>query len=221
MAGGDSTRTSNHRSGSRPRSADEGSSLPAWRGNSCSSTPPCTTNWFPFELADDPGKRYFRNTARSTREGWEFALQFSPSRYLSTRLVASTNEARFESYAPEGEDLSGNRVPGIAPHKLEGIMRVGPGRWFGEVRGEILGPIEGNDRNDPEARSPSRQLVDLRAGINELRLLGFDLSPFVGLTNVFDEEYNTSVVVNATGGRYFEPGPGRAMYMGASLGWQR
>ncbi|MEX2530462.1 MAG: TonB-dependent receptor [Gemmatimonadota bacterium] len=175
----------------------------------------------PFELDDDPGKRYFRNTARSTREGWEAALQFSPSRYLSTRLVASTNDARFESYAPEGENLSGNRVPGIAPYKLEGIVRVGPGRWFGEVRGELLGPIEGNDRNGPEARSPSRQLVDLRAGINEVAFRGFDFSPFVGLTNVFDEKYNTSVVVNATGGRYFEPGPGQTMYMGASLGWQR
>ncbi|MEX2530958.1 MAG: hypothetical protein WD960_09310 [Gemmatimonadota bacterium] len=40
-------------------------------------------------------------------------------------------------------------------------------RMDGRVRGELLGPIEGNDRNDPEARSPSRQLVDLRAGINE------------------------------------------------------
>jgi iron complex outermembrane recepter protein len=41
--------------------------------------------------------------------------------------------------------------------------------------------------------------------------------PHVGVMNLFDAEYNTSVVVNAFGGRFFEPGPARSAYAGARL----
>jgi iron complex outermembrane receptor protein len=35
--------------------------------------------------------------------------------------------------------------------------------------------------------------------------------------NLLDRAYNTSVVINAFGGRYYEPGPGRTFYAGARL----
>jgi iron complex outermembrane recepter protein len=44
-----------------------------------------------------------------------------------------------------------------------------------------------------------------------------EAAPFLGVTNLFDEEYNTSVVINAFGQRYFEPGPGRALYGGLTV----
>ena len=64
--------------------------------------------------------------------------------------------------------------------------------------------------------------MDLRAGANEVRFGGFAMSPFVGVTNLFDARYNTSVTANANQGRYFEPGPGQGVYFGASIsldGW--
>jgi iron complex outermembrane receptor protein len=42
--------------------------------------------------------------------------------------------------------------------------------------------------------------------------------PFVGFNNVFNRGYVGSVVINASGGRYYEPAPGRNMYVGFSLG---
>jgi len=174
----------------------------------------------PFELVDEPGRRYFRNSGRSQRQGWEFALQFTPDPAVRARLVFSTNNANFRDFRLEDEDLSGKRVPGLAPHRGEAILRLGPGRWFAEVRGETTAAIHGNDRNTPEAVSPGYRLMDLRAGANEVNLLGIRLSPFAGVTNVFDRAYNTSVVVNAVGDRYFEPGPGRSVYMGGSIAVQ-
>ena len=35
---------------------------------------------------------------------------------------------------------------------------------------------------------------------------GVEFSPFGGVTNLLNRDYNTSVVVNAFGGRYYEPG---------------
>lgn len=174
----------------------------------------------PFELADEPGRRYFRNSGRSQRQGWELALQFTPDPAVRARFVFSTNTARFRDFRFDDENLAGKRVPGLAPHRGEAILRLGPGAWFAELRGETTGAIQGNDRNTAEAVSPAYRLVDLRAGANEVNLLGIRLSPFLGVTNLFDQAYNTSVVVNAVGERYFEPGPGRSVYMGSSIAVQ-
>jgi iron complex outermembrane receptor protein len=44
-----------------------------------------------------------------------------------------------------------------------------------------------------------------------------EFSPFAGVTNLLDRGYNTSVVINAFGGRYYEPGPGRSLYAGLRM----
>jgi iron complex outermembrane receptor protein len=43
------------------------------------------------------------------------------------------------------------------------------------------------------------------------------LAPFIAMNNVFDKRYNGSVVLNATGRRYFEPAPGRNLYLGIGV----
>ncbi len=174
----------------------------------------------PFEIDQFPGNRYFRNTGKSQREGWEGALQYTPGRALMSRLVVSTNNARYRTFEVDEVDFSGNRVPGLAPYKIEGIVRVGPESLFAEIRGEMSAAIPGDDSNTPEAESPAYELVDFRAGANEVNLFGLRLSPFIGVTNLFDRQYNTSVVVNAQGGRHFEPGPGRSLYFGSSFAVQ-
>ncbi|TVP42171.1 MAG: TonB-dependent receptor [Gemmatimonadales bacterium] len=174
----------------------------------------------PFEVAQVPGRRFFRNSGRSEREGIEATLQFSPDPMVAARMTLSTNRAHFRSYSVDGVSYSGNRVPGIAPHRIEGILRLGPGSWFAEFRGEAMASILTRDDNDPQAATPPRRLLDVRAGVNEANLLGLRLSPFLGITNVLDVAYTSSVSVNAVDGRYFEPGPGRAMYFGASLAVQ-
>ena len=72
-----------------------------------------------------------------------------------------------------------------------------------------------NDANT--AHSPSHLVADARAGLRGVRLGALTASPFVGVTNLLDREYNTSVVINAFGQRYFEPGPGRALYGGLTV----
>jgi iron complex outermembrane receptor protein len=46
---------------------------------------------------------------------------------------------------------------------------------------------------------------------------GITLIPFININNIFNTRYNSSVVVNAFGGRYFEPAPGRNWQAGASI----
>jgi iron complex outermembrane recepter protein len=69
-----------------------------------------------------------------------------------------------------------------------------------------------NDANTFE--SPASTVIDLRAGLASLRLGGIGVEPYAGITNLLDEEYNTSVVINAFGRRFYEPGPSRSFYVG-------
>jgi iron complex outermembrane recepter protein len=174
----------------------------------------------PFEVENAPGRRYFRNSGRSGRDGVEATLQVTPSPLVQARVTVSTNRARFRTYTVGEADYSGNRVPGIAPYRGEAILRLGPGAWFAELRGEAMAAIPADDANNPLAEAPSRRLADFRLGANEVNLLGLRLSPFAGITNLFDATYTSSVSVNAFGGRFFEPGPGRSLYLGASVALQ-
>jgi iron complex outermembrane receptor protein len=45
------------------------------------------------------------------------------------------------------------------------------------------------------------------------------LEAWVGVDNVTDAEYIANVRVNASGGRYLEPAPGRAFLAGVELGF--
>jgi iron complex outermembrane receptor protein len=63
-------------------------------------------------------------------------------------------------------------------------------------------------------RAPPHTLLDLRVGLPEARLGSIGFAPFAGITNLFDRYHVTSVSVNAFGGRFFDPGPPRALLLG-------
>ena len=127
-------------------------------------------------------------------------------------------DARFDEFAVGDNAFDGNRVPGLAPHRLEGALRIGGAVWFAEIRVETRGEVPANDAND--AAAAGFTLADLRFGAKGVRAGGLRLSPFAAVTNLTDARYASSVVVNAFGGRYFEPGPDRGGYVGLSLTWE-
>jgi len=118
------------------------------------------------------------------------------------------------------EDPSkGCRVPGVAPQRLQGLLRVAPGMVFGQVVGTYVDKVAVNDVNT--ASAPSYFLVDVRAGLDDFVVGNVTLSPWAAVTNLTDEAYIASVVVNATGNRFFEPGPERSFQVGMRAAWAR
>lgn len=177
-----------------------------------------TNQLVPFEVPDAPGRRFYRNAGRSRVRGFEFATRTALSSLLTARAAYGYVDARFDEFAVGDNTFDGNRVPGLAPHRLEGALRIGGGVWFGEFRVETRGEVPANDAND--AAAAGFTLVDLRFGATGVRAGGLRLSPFAAVTNLTDARYASSVVVNAFGGRYFEPGPDRGGYVGLSLTWE-
>jgi iron complex outermembrane receptor protein len=81
--------------------------------------------------------------------------------------------------------------------------------------GRYVSAIPVDNAND--AAAAAYFVGDLRLGWHRVPIGSTALSPFVGVSNILDHAYVSAVTPNAFGGRYFEPGPGRAMWLG--LGW--
>ena len=178
-----------------------------------------TNQLVPFEVPSAPGRRFYRNAGGSRVRGFEVSARAALSQVLTGRVAYGYVDARFTDFSVGGNDYADNCVPGIAPHRIEGSLRASGGPWFGELRVEARGEVPANDANDASAEG--YRLVELRVGASGIRAGGMRLSPFAAVTNLTNERYASSVVVNAFGGRYFEPGPDRGGHVGLSMTWDR
>jgi len=179
----------------------------------------------PFELEGFPGRQFYRNAGEAVHRGIEASVGVAPLDGLTLRTAYTYTDARFGRYVLGGADLRGNRVPGIAPHRVEAtaFWSRGAGPFAGvDLRHESATPVADTDTPGRFA-SPAYTTVDLRGGWTELRLGRVRASPTLGITNLFDVAYNTSVVINAARSRFYEPGPGRSVYVGMEVklgsGW--
>ena len=142
----------------------------------------------------------------------------SLSRTVSARLAYSYTDARYREYSVEAASLGGNRVPGVAPHRLESLLRFGANRTFLDIESRYQARLPVNDANS--AHSSGFVLIDARGQLGELNWKRLRVLPFAGVENVFGRTYNASVVVNAAGGRYFEPGPRRTFFAGLEASFE-
>lgn len=171
-----------------------------------------------FQDESQPGRDFFRNGGKSVHEGFEASLEADLGTGLSARGTWSRIDARYETFEAGDEDYSGNRIPGLAPYRISALLKQEHQHWFWSLQGDWSDDMPVDDAGTETA--PSHHLFHLRAGLTEVAL-GSDMvvTPFFGLSNLFDESYITAVTVNAFGGRFFEPGPGRTFHLGASVAW--
>lgn len=158
----------------------------------------------------------FINAGASTHRGVELGLSalLAPGLTLSTAYTYSDFE--FDDFrvaaGDETNDFSGNEVPGIPPHRFHGEIgythRTG---LSGTVEVDLVDGFFVDNAN--ENRTAAYEVVDLRFAY-ATRLGEVAVRPFLGINNLFDIDYISSVVVNDARGNFFEPAPGRHVYLG-------
>jgi iron complex outermembrane receptor protein len=172
-----------------------------------------------FEVAGFAGRQFYRNAGQARHRGVEAGAGLRALRSLTLRAAYTWTDARFTRYVVGGTDLSGNRVPGIAPRRIDAtaFWRPARGPFAGlDLRHESAMPVADDDAVGRFA-SPAFTVLDLRGGWTDVRVRAVRVSPTFGITNLLDADYNTSVVINAARGRYYEPGPGRTLYAGLEV----
>jgi len=174
----------------------------------------------PFEVATAPQRRFYRNAGRATHRGIELALAARLQPWLRGSLTYAFADYRYRDFAVPVDSgrivLDGRSLPGVPVHRgqvlLEFRTRAGP--WADL---DVVGTGSVLVDDTLATRSPDWWLVSLRTG-TEVRAGRWRVAPFLGVQNVLNRRYVGSVVINATGGRYYEPAPGRNLYVGVTLG---
>ncbi|MCA8829387.1 TonB-dependent receptor family protein [Hymenobacter pini] len=183
----------------------------------------------------DQGTQLFANAGNTRQRGLEAAL----SGYLWRQMKAipdmpetvvtngpglwyfvsyAYNHYRFGSYQSGGQDFSGNRLTGTAPHTLTaGLDVAAPLGFYLKPTVNHQARIYLNDANTEAA--PGYWTFGTRGGWRH-SFGGFSLDVFGGGENLTDRQYSLGNDLNAFGGRYFQPAPGRNWYAGLQAGWK-
>jgi len=174
----------------------------------------------PYEIA---APRFFYRNAGSTRhQGLEVGGDLSVVPGLSLGAAWTYSDYRFREYTftdTAGTHVLGGRpLAGIPDNWLNLTIRAQPaalaGAWA-EVQpayssGYLVSDVA-NTRTSPWWSTNVRAGWDGKAGTTRL-------SPFIGINNALNHQYVSSVVINAARGRFYEPAPGRNVYLGISIG---
>lgn len=160
------------------------------------------------------GQAIFSNGGKADHYGVETHFRYRPVSLLSLELMYTWTYAAFGEGEFE-EDYQGNRLPGVAPHRIGSGISLYLGdhmvstdlEWVSEYYVNSANTVS----NDPYF------LVNARWTFQGLRFDGWRVQPFVSVYNVLDERYNTSVAINNAAGRFFEPGAGRSFQAGLSV----
>jgi iron complex outermembrane receptor protein len=164
----------------------------------------------PFEIPNSGGRRFFRNAGRTKRRGAEGGLTVTAGE-LIVGASYSYSDFLFDEYVVQGTDFSGKRIPGVPVQQAQASVTWRTRRVF--ATSEVVGSTKVfvDDANSESADGYA--IVNLRLGTT----LGFGrpwLLPVFGVQNLFDKKYVGSVSVNASGGKFYEPAPGRVVFVG-------
>lgn len=172
-----------------------------------------TDELVPYDIA---GTTYYENAGESSRNGLEAQLVLEPMKYLTTTFAYTYSDFQFEKFIDDnGNDFSGKTIPGIPKTLLSAdFTYTHPNGIYSQLTALYVSDIYANNANT--VSNDAYTVSDLRLGYT--RFFGpWEFSPFIGVNNLFDKQYNGNVRINAFGGRYFEPAPDRDIYAGFTL----
>ena len=167
----------------------------------------------PFDIAGGGGRRYFRNAGRTVRRGAEVGLDAAAGP-LDVRGAYTWSRFRYEEYVVGAASYAGHRIPGIPEHAVNLATSLRRGSVTISTTADLASAVDVDDANS--AQAPGRAILGLAVG-GTMQLRGVRLAPLAALQNIGGVRSAGSVSVNATGGKFYEPAPGRILLVRLAL----
>ncbi|MGE3618049.1 MAG: TonB-dependent receptor, partial [Gemmatimonadales bacterium] len=171
-----------------------------------------------IQAREQDGRAVFENAGRLRIQGVELGLDWRPARGLTVGLTYTHTDATFRDYRIRSgatvDTLDGNAVPGVPRHLFRGVATGSIGPVVLEWEQQLVAAFFADDRNAIEIPGQGAGVTDVRI---RLALPGGErlaMTPFAGVSNLFDRDYVAAATVNGFGGRTFEPAPGRWFHLG-------
>jgi iron complex outermembrane receptor protein len=167
----------------------------------------------PFDIPGGGGRRYFRNAGRTLRRGGEVGVQ-GESGPLALQAAYTYSRFRYVDYVVGTASYADRRIPGVPAHALATAASLRFGAATLAATADVASAMDVDDANS--AQAPGRTILGLALS-NTVRLAGVSVAPMVAVQNLGGVRSVGSVSVNATGGKYFEPAPGRTLLVRLAL----
>jgi iron complex outermembrane receptor protein len=167
----------------------------------------------PFDIPGGGGRRYFRNAGRTSRRGLELGLGTT---FKQIELGGAYTYAnyRFVDFTVDTAHYAGNRIPGIPRQTLQASVAVRTALGTLVTESTFADRMFVNDANSES--SPGYAIFNARF-VSSAMWNGSGMELTFGAQNLFNTRYISSVSVNAAGGKFYEPGSQRSVYVGVSL----
>ena len=172
---------------------------------------------------DSSGADYFENAGSANQAGVESYINYVITK-KNTQFITSANaflshainDFHYDDYIRQGEDFSGNTIPGIASQTIAaGIsIKTKPGLYANSSL-HYNGKVFLNDAN--LAHAIPYYYMDVKAGYQSSIQGQYLFDIFAGVQNLLDEKYSLGNDINGFGGRYYNAAPGRSFYTGVRL----
>ena len=167
----------------------------------------------PFDIPGGNGRRYYRNAGRTSRRGVELGLTYD-LHALELGGAYTYANYRFVDFTVGTADYAGNRIPGIPAQTLQASATFRTRLASLVTEANFADRMFVNDGNSESA--PGYGIVNARL-VSSALWRGSGAEVTVGAQNIFDRKYVSSVSVNASAGKFYEPGSQRAFFVGLSL----
>ena len=170
----------------------------------------------------DQSRSYYRNAGSARHRGVELSGDLAVTAGLTVSGVWTYADYRYRRYSfttgTTVHTLDGRALPGVPQHWLHLNLRAQPsvfqGAWL-EVEQSYSSDYFVSDTLN--TRAAPWWATNLRVGWDG-KAGGIRLAPFLGVNNAFNHLYISSVVINAARDRFYEPAPGRNLYLGLTIG---
>ncbi len=160
------------------------------------------------------GNRSFFENADTDRNGIEAGIVVDIMEGLQLTASYTYSDFEFDRF-PTNMAAEGKMLPGIPENQFFAELTYRNNSGF-YLSWDILLVDDLAINNTNSAISDSYEVANLRVG-HRLQLADFELSPFIGINNLFDTKYMSNLRLNGFGGRVFEPAPTLNVYGGVSL----
>ena len=170
----------------------------------------------PFEDSEQPGRTFYENAGSSDRHGLELT---NINRFHDNFVFSATysySDFKFKNFRnASGVTFDGKRIPGIPKNLLNFNLSWSndSGSYF-NLDTSLTGRFYADNSNQSKVSSYSVSNIRLGKNYtnNELNI-GF----YLGINNIFNENYNSNIRINAYGNRYYEPAPKQNIFFGITI----
>ncbi len=162
------------------------------------------------------GGRSFFNNADTTRNGVEATVSFIPVAGVNMLMSYTYSDFSFDNFpASVCTTCEGNELPGLPEHNFYAELGyTHPSGFFSSIDFQYVSNMYVDNANTAQNRPYG--VSNFRVGY--IKTMGdLEITPYMGINNLFDEEYVGNVRINAFGGRYFEPAPEFNIYAGLNV----